>query len=275
MTQVIKKTNNTNISMPDDLLILSDEDLENEEGEDGNPMANMNFIDELETVYQDANDEIVYQIETAGNKQGHHHNNGQSQQELYRIEEEEEVKQEGGVMSISEPEEREQLPFFKDPKIKFSVWTIIKDSLGKDLTKISLPVYFNQPVSGLQMQTATCENLHLLDMAVKQVDTAKRLAYVAVYCMVQQTHLERAMQKPFNPMLGETYEYCKPGSYKMIAELVVHHPPIISYYVEGDSGYRRTSTLRPKPKFVKGSITVVNQNKDYIELLPHNEKFEI
>jgi hypothetical protein len=66
-----------------------------------------------------------------------------------------------------DPEEREQLPFFKDPKIKFSFWTIIKDSLGKDLTKISLPVYFNQPVSGLQMQTATCEHLNILDIAIK------------------------------------------------------------------------------------------------------------
>jgi len=76
-------------------------------------------------------------------------------------------------------------------------------------------------------------------------------------------------------MLGETFEFIKPGGYKMIAELVVHHPIIIAYYVEGESGYRRTSTLRPKPKFVKGSISVVNMNKDYIELLPHNEKFEI
>jgi hypothetical protein len=33
-----------------------------------NPLEHMDFIDELETVYQDANDEIVYQMETAGNK---------------------------------------------------------------------------------------------------------------------------------------------------------------------------------------------------------------
>jgi hypothetical protein len=35
----------------------------------------MDFIDELETVYQDANDEIVQMVivESAGNKQGHGH----------------------------------------------------------------------------------------------------------------------------------------------------------------------------------------------------------
>jgi hypothetical protein len=44
-------------------------------------------------------------------------------------------------------EMRDKLPFFKDPKIKLSIWTIIKDSIGKDLTKMSVPVYFNSPLS--------------------------------------------------------------------------------------------------------------------------------
>ena len=148
---------------------------------------------------------------------------------------------------VPDPPERDRLPFFKDPKIKFSIWTVIKDSIGKDLTRISLPVYFNQPVSGLQMQSATCENLHLLDQAIAEKDPTRRLALIAVYCMVQANHLERAMQKPFNPMLGETFEFVKPGKYKMIAELAVHHPPIVAYHVEGDSGFVRYSTLRLKP----------------------------
>lgn len=42
---------------------------------------------------------------------------------------------------------REQLPFFKDPKVKISIWTVLKDSIGKDLSKITMPVYFNQPLS--------------------------------------------------------------------------------------------------------------------------------
>jgi hypothetical protein len=77
---------------------------------------------------------------------------------LYQIDEEEEKRIElsplVGKLVLGEnpdPPERDRLPFFKDPKIKFSVWTVIKDSIGKDLTKISLPVYFNMPVSALQM----------------------------------------------------------------------------------------------------------------------------
>jgi hypothetical protein len=47
-------------------------------------------------------------------------------------------------------EMRTALPFFKDPKVKISLWTIIKDSIGKDLSKISVPVYFNSPLCILQ-----------------------------------------------------------------------------------------------------------------------------
>lgn len=42
---------------------------------------------------------------------------------------------------------RDKLPFFKDPKVKISIWTVLKDSIGKDLSKITMPVYFNQPLS--------------------------------------------------------------------------------------------------------------------------------
>jgi hypothetical protein len=40
-------------------------------------------------------------------------------------------------------EPRKQLPFFKDPELKISIWTVLKDSIGKDLSKITMPVYFN------------------------------------------------------------------------------------------------------------------------------------
>jgi hypothetical protein len=46
-----------------------------------------------------------------------------------------------------EPIERMELPWFKDPNIKVSIWAIIKDSIGKDISKLSVPVYFNDPTS--------------------------------------------------------------------------------------------------------------------------------
>ena len=51
------------------------------------------------------------------------------------------------LLNDDEPAERESLPWLKDPNAKVSIWAIIKDSIGKDISKISVPVYFNDPTS--------------------------------------------------------------------------------------------------------------------------------
>ena len=49
-----------------------------------------------------------------------------------------------------EPLERDQLPWLKDPNSRPSLWTIIKDMVGKDVGRFAVPVYFNDPTSLLQ-----------------------------------------------------------------------------------------------------------------------------
>jgi hypothetical protein len=66
-----------------------------------------------------------------------------TKQNLTQIQEVEVEKYEGSSL---DPPEREKLPFFKDPKVKISIWTILKDSIGKELSKITVPVYFNEPL---------------------------------------------------------------------------------------------------------------------------------
>jgi hypothetical protein len=75
-------------------------------------------------------------------------------------------------------------------------------------------------------------------------------------------------------MLGETFELDN-DKYNMLAELCVHHPPTLAYIVRGKSGYVRQSTMRMRPKFVKGSVQACNLNMDYIDLLPHGEKYQV
>lgn len=53
-----------------------------------------------------------------------------------------------GEEEDEEPLEREELPWLKDPNAKISIWAIVKDSIGKgDISKMSVPVYFNDPTS--------------------------------------------------------------------------------------------------------------------------------
>jgi hypothetical protein len=44
-------------------------------------------------------------------------------------------------------ETRELLPAERDPNNKPSIWKVLKDMIGKDLSRFAIPVYFNEPVS--------------------------------------------------------------------------------------------------------------------------------
>ncbi len=45
---------------------------------------------------------------------------------------------------------RSELPAQKDPSVKPGLWQIIKGSIGKDISEITVPVFFNEPLSILQ-----------------------------------------------------------------------------------------------------------------------------
>lgn len=52
---------------------------------------------------------------------------------------------------------RTKLPISSDDRPSVSLWGILKNSIGKDLTKISFPVSFNEPVSMLQRMAEDME----------------------------------------------------------------------------------------------------------------------
>jgi hypothetical protein len=49
------------------------------------------------------------------------------------------------------------------------------------------------------------------------------------------------MEKPFNPILGETFQ-CRVDGCPVYAEQISHHPPIAAVLFEG-RGYRITAQL--------------------------------
>ena len=62
-------------------------------------------------------------------------------------------------------ERREKLPDPVEKEKGVSLWSMIKDNVGKDLTRVCLPVYFNEPISSLQKCFEDLEYSHLLDRA--------------------------------------------------------------------------------------------------------------
>lgn len=56
------------------------------------------------------------------------------------------------------------MPWLKDPNARISLWTVLKDSIGAgDFSKISVPVYFNDPTSLLQKCAQSLEYNEILD----------------------------------------------------------------------------------------------------------------
>ncbi|KAJ4469231.1 Oxysterol-binding protein-domain-containing protein [Lentinula aciculospora] len=147
-----------------------------------------------------------------------------------------------------------------------SLWSALKNSIGKDLTKISFPVYFNEPTSMLQRMAEDMEFSECLDIACQTPSPHLRIAYIAAFAMSNYSSTIGRIAKPFNPMLGETFEYVCLGEegvgevgeggkvegrggmkpkqgkqgYRYFSEQVSHHPPISACWAESfgmvDSG---------------------------------------
>ena len=83
----------------------------------------------------------------------------------------------------------------------------MKNCIGKDLSKIPMPVNFSEPLSMLQRLAEDFEYTELLDKAATCTDAAEQLAYVAAFTVSSYATTSIRTAKPFNPLLGETFEF--------------------------------------------------------------------
>ena len=82
--------------------------------------------------------------------------------------------------------------------------------IGKDITKFAVPVHFNEPISMLQKQAETLEYHDILTKAYNCTDPSLRLIYIAAFNIGQYYGTYDRLTKPYNPILGETYELQTP-----------------------------------------------------------------
>jgi hypothetical protein len=64
---------------------------------------------------------------------------------------------------LTSPPRRDRLPTPKQREKSVSLWSIIKECVGKDLSRVCLPVFFNEPLSSLQRIAEEMEYSELLD----------------------------------------------------------------------------------------------------------------
>lgn len=116
--------------------------------------------------------------------------------------------------------------------MKVSMWSLLKEFIGKDLTKISMPVYFNEPLSMLQKLAETFEYTDILDKASFEKNSLMRMAYICAFKISRYSGQYEKRTKPFNPLLGETFELVT-DKFRFFSEQVSHHPPISAFHCEG------------------------------------------
>ena len=75
---------------------------------------------------------------------------------------------------------------------------------------------------------------------------------IACFVLTQYADVIGRTRKPFNPILGETYELVTPN-FRFVSEQVSHHPPISAYFAEG-KGYTTTANTNVKNYFWGSSL---------------------
>lgn len=153
-----------------------------------------------------------------------------------------------------------------------------------------MPIVWNEPVSFLQRFTENVLYSYLLDRADECSDPIMRMQvsnsqndlhltkllffsssrqYVAAFAVSSISSNIDRLSKPFNPLLGETYEFVRwvgkrfrnPNilnnsrddlPFRYMSEQVSHHPPVSAFTCESKDGgerWRFYGSIFPKAKF--------------------------
>nr|XP_056717378.1 oxysterol-binding protein-related protein 6 isoform X2 [Euleptes europaea] len=139
-----------------------------------------------------------------------------------------------------------------------NLWNILRNNIGKDLSKVSMPVELNEPLNTLQHLCEELEYSELLDKAAESDDPYERMVLIAAFATSgYASTYYRAGSKPFNPVLGETYETIREDKgFRFFAEQVSHHPPISACHCESKN-FVFWQDIRWKNKFWGKSMEIL------------------
>ncbi|KAL6138741.1 hypothetical protein ACLB2K_064020 [Fragaria x ananassa] len=134
-------------------------------------------------------------------------------------------------------------------------WKEMRKYVGADVTSmVTLPVLIFEPMTMIQKMAELMEYSHLLDMADECEDLYMQMVYSASFFISVYYAFQRTW-KPFNPILGETYEMVNHGGITFVAEQVSHHPPMSAAHAENEH-FIYDITSKVKTKFLGNSIDI-------------------
>ncbi|KZT44580.1 hypothetical protein SISSUDRAFT_1056912 [Sistotremastrum suecicum HHB10207 ss-3] len=144
-----------------------------------------------------------------------------------------------------------------------SLFSMLKKNVGKDLSAISFPVTFNEPLSLLQRLAEDMEYNHLLDEAVANTNPIDRMCLVAAFAVSGYACTKlRSGRKSFTPMMGETFEDVRSN---FIAEKVSHNPLIMACHAHGE-GWEYWATSSGRTKFWGKSLEIAPSGTTHLKI---------
>uniref|UniRef100_A0A8C7ZKJ8 Oxysterol-binding protein n=1 Tax=Oryzias sinensis TaxID=183150 RepID=A0A8C7ZKJ8_9TELE len=181
----------------------------------------------------------------------------------------------GGRQENGMWERRKTLPAQMISRSNFSIWSILKKCIGMELSKIAMPVEFNEPLSFLQRITEYMEHTHLIHKACSLSDSVDRMQVVAAFAVSAVASQWERTGKPFNPLLGETYELIREDEgYRWISEQVSHHPPVSAFHAQSlKQEFEFHGSIYPKLKFWGKSVEAEPKGTMVLDLLKHKEVY--
>ncbi|KAM7388562.1 hypothetical protein PAMP_024729 [Pampus punctatissimus] len=170
---------------------------------------------------------------------------------------------------------RTSLPAPMFSRNDFSIWSILRNCIGMELSKITMPVIFNEPLSFLQRLTEYMEHTYLIHQANTSSDSIERMKCVAAFAVSAVASQWERTGKPFNPLLGETYELVREDlGFRLISEQVSHHPPVSAFHAEGlKQDFVFHGSIYPKLKFWGKSVEAEPKGIITLELPKYNEAY--
>lgn len=78
---------------------------------------------------------------------------------------------------------RDSLPTLIPENQSYSIWSILKSAIGKDLGKVTMPIWLNEPVSMLQKISELMHYHNIIEKGLTFNDDCKKLGYIAIFLM--------------------------------------------------------------------------------------------
>ena len=178
-------------------------------------------------------------------------------------------------LPAQEVERRTSVPI---PKVQPpSLISFLRKNVGKDLSTIAMPVSANEPLSLLQRTSEQLEYSQLLDKAASSSgSSSERLLLISAFAVSSLSSArvkDRSIRKPFNPMLGETFELVREDrGFRLLAEKVSHRPVRMACQAES-AQWTFTQAPAPTQKFWGKSAELVTEGRVRIALHTSGDRF--